>query len=297
GPPLLERRDRSARAPAGTRRFRVPAAAAVAASDAGRARALYCSIDERLCAEVTQPLDARPFYSLPDALGHIVRDDRLSKYLPDDLKTAVGQLWSEVTTRTDRGLVTIVTEVENRLANGLARKIARVLLFGYKGETWLSRLLARMGRATVRCLFPYKRVAAISKEALENYVLSNGADGFATRAAAELFAFDDPDDITSKHSMVLLAMGIDAFKSSLTLDESGELRSDLDVPPGAPVYRTQEQLMHDVATALRGDLRVSPLWAFARNPVTVHSQGGCAMGRFEDGSVTNPYGEVNSYEG
>src|SRR5262249_19193099 len=85
--------------------------------------------------------------------------------------------------------------------------------------------------------------------------------------------------------------------SSLALDESDELRSDLEVPVGAPVYRTQERLMHDVATALRGDLRVSPLWAFARDPVTVHSQGGCAMGRIQDGSVTTPNGEVNSYEG
>jgi choline dehydrogenase-like flavoprotein len=289
--PVLLRRNRFAPGRDAGGRFGVPAAAA---SDAREASALYGSIDQRLHAEASSPLDARPFYSLPDALVHILKDDRLSKYLPEGLKTAVRQLRSDVTTRADRDLVPIVAEVENELADELARRLAKVLLLGHEGA-WLSGPLARMGRAIIRCLLPYEDVATCSRKALEKYYLSNGLR-FATQAATELCAFEDPDDIHSKHSMVLLAMGIDGFRSSLILDESDELRSDLDVPVGAPVYRTQEQLMHDVATALRGDLRVSPLWAFARAPVTVHSQGGCAMGRAEDGSVTNPYGEVHCYD-
>jgi choline dehydrogenase-like flavoprotein len=286
--PFLLRRNSFAPARDAEGRFRVPAAAA---GDAGAARALYRSIDQRLRAETSLALDARPFYSLPDALVHILQNDPLAKYLPEALKTAVRRLRDEVTARTDRALLAIVTEVENELANDLAGRLAKTLLFGCE-SAWLSGLLARAGRPIMRCLLPYKRVADRSREALEQYYRSNAPFEFATRAATELCAFEDPDDIHSKHSMVLLAMGIDGFRSSLTLDQSGELRSDLEVPVGAPVYRTQEQLMHDVATALRGDLRVSPLWALARDPVTVHSQGGCAMG-----SVTNPYGEVNCYDG
>src|SRR5262249_43931737 len=290
--PLLLRRNSFAPARDVRGRFRVPAAAA---GDAGEAQALYRSIDQRLRAETSLPLDARPFYSLPDALVHILKDDRLSKYLPEGLTTAVRQLRSEVTTRADRELVPIVTKVENALAEELARKLAKVLLFGHEGP-WLSDPLARIGRVIMQWLLPYKQVAACSRKVLEEQLLKDPL-GFATRAATELCAFEDPDDIHTKHRMVLLAMGIDGFRSSLMLDESDELRSDLDVPVGAPVYRTQEQLMHDVATALRGDLRVSPLWALARDPVTVHSQGGCAMGRAEDGSVKSPYGEVHCYEG
>src|SRR5262245_28561070 len=277
-------------------RFQVPAADPP--SDASTACALYRAIDQRLHAEARLPLDARPFYSLADALLRILRDDWLSEYLPKGLETAVRQLRSQLTARTDGELLAIVTVLQNRLANDLAKRLTRVLLLG--GECApLSRLLARMGRLIMRWLLPYERVAAFSRNTIEDRYLLNDRDptAFARQTATELCAFDDPGDINSKHSMVLLAMGIDGFRSSLALDESDELRSDLEVPIGAPVYRTQEQLMHDVATALRGDLRVSPLWAFARDPVTVHSQGGCAMGSAQDGSVTNPYGGVHAYEG
>jgi hypothetical protein len=58
------------------------------------------------------------------------------------------------------------------------------------------------------------------------------------------------------------------------------------------IYREQERLMSDIATALGGELRTSPAWTIGRKPVTVHAQGGCAMGR-----VTSEDGQVLGYEG
>jgi choline dehydrogenase-like flavoprotein len=58
------------------------------------------------------------------------------------------------------------------------------------------------------------------------------------------------------------------------------------------IYREQERLMSDIADALGGELRTSPAWTIGRKPVTVHAQGGCAMGR-----VTSEDGQVLGFEG
>lgn len=58
------------------------------------------------------------------------------------------------------------------------------------------------------------------------------------------------------------------------------------------IYREQERLMSDIAMALGGELRTSPAWTIGRKPITVHAQGGCAMGR-----VTRDDGQVLGFPG
>lgn len=57
------------------------------------------------------------------------------------------------------------------------------------------------------------------------------------------------------------------------------------------IYRRQERLMSDIARAAGGELRTNPSWTIGRQPVTVHAQGGCAMGQ-----VTSPEGQVLGFD-
>jgi cholesterol oxidase len=55
--------------------------------------------------------------------------------------------------------------------------------------------------------------------------------------------------------------------------------------------------MRDLAAQWKAELRVNPLWAAARKPVTVHQQGGCPMSDRPDEGVVNGWGEVHAYPG
>jgi choline dehydrogenase-like flavoprotein len=87
---------------------------------------------------------------------------------------------------------------------------------------------------------------------------------------------------------LLLAMGRDDLPARIQLS-SGRL--EVAFPSGGfPTLTEEERVMRDVADGLGGTLRSSPLWAFARQPITAHSHGGCGLG-----IVTDDHGEVNGH--
>ncbi|HZL17576.1 MAG TPA: GMC oxidoreductase [Polyangia bacterium] len=87
---------------------------------------------------------------------------------------------------------------------------------------------------------------------------------------------------------LLLAMGRDDLPARIQLS-SGRL--EVAFPSGGfPTLTEEERVMRDVADGLGGTLRTSPLWAFARQPITAHSHGGCSLG-----VVTDDHGEVKGH--
>jgi choline dehydrogenase-like flavoprotein len=98
--------------------------------------------------------------------------------------------------------------------------------------------------------------------------------------------------------VMLLAMGRDAARGVLSYDERrGRMIADLDLYHLAPGYSNEERLMTDIGSALGGELRTNPAWAFMGKPVTVHNQGGCGMSDWAKDGVTTPDGEVHGCKG
>ena len=55
--------------------------------------------------------------------------------------------------------------------------------------------------------------------------------------------------------------------------------------------------MRDLADYEQAELRLSPLWEIAKQPITVHPQGGCPMSDDPDMGVVDGYGEVHGHRG
>jgi choline dehydrogenase-like flavoprotein len=108
--------------------------------------------------------------------------------------------------------------------------------------------------------------------------------GFAER----LFLDRRPDD----HALLMLAVGVDAASGQLALDDDGRLRAYWDLAANASVASAQERLIHDVADALGGEMRLNPDSTSQQRPVTVHCLGGCAMADASVDGVTDPNGKV-----
>lgn len=110
----------------------------------------------------------------------------------------------------------------------------------------------------------------------------------AVSLAKQLFLGQRPDD----RAFLMLVMGIDAAPGQLYLDEEQHLLAYWDRAANAQLATMQERLMHDIAGALDGEMRLNPDATARQRPVTVHNLGGCAMSdRCEDG-VTDPDGKV-----
>ncbi len=59
----------------------------------------------------------------------------------------------------------------------------------------------------------------------------------------------------------------------------------------------QECVLRDIAKHWGGELRTDPLHAFLDRRITVHSQGGCAMGDVAEGAVSDADGRVHGCDG
>jgi hypothetical protein len=108
--------------------------------------------------------------------------------------------------------------------------------------------------------------------------------GFAER----LFLDRRPDD----HALLMLAVGVDAAPGHLFVDDGGRLLAYWDLAANIPFSSVQERLMHDVAKALGGEMRLNPDSTSRQRPVTVHCLGGCAMADRSNDGVTDPNGKV-----
>jgi cholesterol oxidase len=110
----------------------------------------------------------------------------------------------------------------------------------------------------------------------------------AVAAARRLFLGRRPDD----HAFLMLVMGVDAAPGHLYLDDGERLLAWWDRPANARLATMQERLMHDVATALDGEMRLNPDATSRQRPVTVHNLGGCAMADQPEDGVTDANGKV-----
>ena len=108
------------------------------------------------------------------------------------------------------------------------------------------------------------------------------------------------DDL-SQRMAVMLCMGLDRSNGVMTLDARGELELAWPYRESAKFY----EATLDAANALGRQLGAKrvvpfPTWLGpARNNITVHPLGGCALGRSIDDAVTsadaNTFGEVFGY--
>jgi choline dehydrogenase-like flavoprotein len=110
----------------------------------------------------------------------------------------------------------------------------------------------------------------------------------AVRLARQLVLGRRPDD----HAFLMLVMGIDAAPGQLYLDEDQRLLAYWDLAANARLATMQERLMHDIAGALEGEMRLNPDATVRQRPVTVHNLGGCAMSDLPEDGVTDPDGKV-----
>jgi choline dehydrogenase-like flavoprotein len=99
-----------------------------------------------------------------------------------------------------------------------------------------------------------------------------------------------PTQRPAENRTLLLAMGRDDAPATISIDETTDRLRVAFQDDAFPTLGDEERVMRDVATALEGTLRSSPLWAFARQPITAHSHGGCALGY-----VTDIYGQLPNY--
>jgi choline dehydrogenase-like flavoprotein len=100
----------------------------------------------------------------------------------------------------------------------------------------------------------------------------------------------DPPPRPEEHRSLLLAMGRDDLPATISMNPTTERLEVTFEDDAFPTLGDEERVMRDVAGALGGTLRTSPIWAFARQPITAHSHGGCALG-----ITTNEYGAVRHY--
>jgi len=108
--------------------------------------------------------------------------------------------------------------------------------------------------------------------------------GFAER----LFLDRGPND----NALLMLGVGVDAAPGRLYLDDNDELRAYWNLAENVPFSSAEERLMHDVAGAVGGELRLNPDFTASQRPVTVHCLGGCAMSDRAADGVTDPNGKV-----
>lgn len=101
------------------------------------------------------------------------------------------------------------------------------------------------------------------------------------------------------HTAIFLAMGADAeWELVYQPFAHHRLRATAkDTERISRLYRIEERLMRDFARAAGGQLRTNPGFSVGQRPITVHNQGGCAMGNDAEESVVDPTGEVWGHPG
>lgn len=95
----------------------------------------------------------------------------------------------------------------------------------------------------------------------------------------------------SKSTMPLLGMGRDVPSGQMGINDEGYLTNDWQLRGSSDFFQRLKQTMKDVAHAMGADFVINPTW-FLKRVITVHSLGGCPMGRHENEGVVNEHGEV-----
>jgi cholesterol oxidase len=99
----------------------------------------------------------------------------------------------------------------------------------------------------------------------------------------------------SSSSMPLLGMGRDIPDGRLFLDKEGRLTTDWRIDGSRAYFEELERTARAIAAELGGTFRDSRLRRLTKL-ITVHSLGGCPMGRNPSEGVVDSYGQVFGYE-
>lgn len=99
------------------------------------------------------------------------------------------------------------------------------------------------------------------------------------------------DDFEFERRMAWLVMGNEFAAGSLNVDQ-GDLRVRWETARNQSLYSRQESVLRDLNDSLSGELRLNPIWAILRRPVTVHAQGGCVMDTERWAGCVDEFGEL-----
>lgn len=247
--------------------------------------------------------------SFLDTLQKLVASGALSKVVSPQLARAFAQLQAELEAQQALAIRPVVRGVRNALLDRLATRIRKKFPLGGSrlGNVasdvvrWVATQgvgteeeIAEQTFTTIEEVFQTKTPHRWG-EPLVRWIL-----GIPSGAAPP----GSTADLRRRKRAVLLAMGCDDGIGELRIATEEDVRSgrallagsllaDLRLLPHGDVYTAEERLMRDFASCFQGELRTNPTFSFARRPITVHPQGGCAMADSPDDGVTNAYGEVH----
>ncbi len=141
-------------------------------------------------------------------------------------------------------------------------------------------------------LWPALRRAAVFAWRRLRALLTGGGGTNLSAQVATLLG----DGRTASRSTALLGMGRDVPDGRLFLSAPDRLESDWTVATSRDYFRRLEAAMGEIAAAMGGRYRRSPLW-WLRRVVTVHPLGGCPMGRGPAEGVVDPWGRAHGVPG
>lgn len=231
--------------------------------------------------------------SLADGALRLVEAGDLDRMVPLQLRSSLERLSKELAPFRRRELELIVSETMKQLIERDARFWTHVFTLGIVKEP--SERVRRVVRWLYGHVAPIGEVTDYTDLAVRKRYAPTAAN--LRRAAGYLASFTDDHRIHSRQSLVLLAMGRDETPGTITLGRDAEPIIRLKEKADAKLHGLGELMMRDVAAAVRGKLRVNPLWAFGRKPISVHSQGGCPMASDGSHGVVDPNGEVYGCRG
>jgi choline dehydrogenase-like flavoprotein len=247
-------------------------------------------------------------FFLADLLG-----EQLSTLFPGWFVTALGNDRQELIARAATIALPMLGRLLDEVSKDLSQNVDKDTLKAVGGRAQLDRTkLEALARGVVRQAL---QIVAGGEVALADravhHLLNPVPDtpGRLLELGANLLLWTLAYDAQIKQTALLLTMGRDPYRGRLWLEASPPARSRRSTPSASATRRAevkatlpnrvlddshiaQERVLRQAAATWGGELRTNPLWTIFGKRVTVHSQGGCPMGR-----VTNALGEVEGCPG
>lgn len=176
-------------------------------------------------------------------------------------------------------VITTTIRVPNRVEGGIERRAHYIQDAGY--PAFVSWLLQGSDAGS-----EIRDIAEAARNRIEEWLHHERRTDVSGELASLL-----RDTNRSADSMPLLGMGRDVPNGVLSIDRDGLLALDWHIDASLPYFNSVRATARTLAGELGGTLVDDPLWRLSR-VVTVHSLGGCPMGRTPDEGVVDSYGRV-----
>jgi cholesterol oxidase len=136
-----------------------------------------------------------------------------------------------------------------------------------------------------------RRAAMVAWRILRQRLLGDPESNLSAEAAGVL-----GDGRLSGSFLPLLGMGRDVPDGTMSLTKRGYLDVDWIKRKSGPYFDRVREESRRLAEAMGAKFEDNPLWLL-RRVITVHSLGGCPMGRSPEEGVVDPYGRVFGHPG